>query len=235
VSNAAPHAKKGVVVNVDLEGFFPSITFPRVRGVFASLGYSPCAATLLALLCTEAPRVVVEHAGQRLFVATGERALPQGACTSPALANLVCARLDRRLRGIASHSGVAYTRYADDLTFSAEALSAQKLGHLLVTVDTIAREEGFRVHDRKTRVMRRSARQEVTGIVVNAGARVPREEVRRLRAILHDAKRFGLDEANREKREDFARWLRGKLAYLAMVDPLRGQAMLEELDTIEGR
>lgn len=233
VTNATPHARHGVVVNFDLEDFFPTLTFPRVKGVYEALGYSPCLATLLALLTTECPRVVVEHGGQRLHVAVGERALPQGACTSPMLSNLACRRLDQRLKGIASSNGLTYTRYADDLTFSAPSLSSRKLGHLCGTVEEIVKAEGFRLHAKKTRVMRTGARQEVTGIVVNAGPRVPREEVRRLRAILHDARRFGLTEANRENRPEFASWLRGKLAYLAMVEPLRGEAMLEELDEIE--
>ena len=83
VTNARPHVGKDVVVNLDLKDFFPSITFPRVRGLFESLGYSPAVATLLALLTTEAPRVQVLHDGTPFWVAAGERALPQGACTSP--------------------------------------------------------------------------------------------------------------------------------------------------------
>src|SRR5262249_27584206 len=56
VSNASPHVGKAVVVNLDLENFFPSITFPRVRAVFERHGYSGSVATILALLCTECPR-----------------------------------------------------------------------------------------------------------------------------------------------------------------------------------
>src|SRR5207249_4789992 len=82
VTNAAVHAGRGVVLNMDLESFFPSITFPRVRSVFQRLGYSPAAATILALLCTECPRRRVLYDGKPYFVATGPRGLPQGACTS---------------------------------------------------------------------------------------------------------------------------------------------------------
>src|SRR5205085_2675717 len=85
LSNARPHAGRAVVVNMDLEAFFPSITFPRVRSVFQRLGYSPAVATVLALLCTECPRRQVEYDGKPYFVATGLRGLPQGACTSPGL------------------------------------------------------------------------------------------------------------------------------------------------------
>src|SRR5262249_21779015 len=109
VSNAAEHAGQGVVVNLDLEGFFPGIGFPRVRKVFERAGYSPAVATVLGLLCTECPRTPVGYAGVRYWVATGPRALPQGACTSPALSNQVARRLDRRLGGLAARLGPRYT------------------------------------------------------------------------------------------------------------------------------
>src|SRR5204862_6251066 len=109
------------VVNADLTEFFPTITYPRVRGIFKQIGYSPAVATILALLCTESPRRTVVYAGKTFHVATGPRALPQGACTSPALSNLAARRLDSRLAGIAAKLGWQYTRYADDLSFSADA------------------------------------------------------------------------------------------------------------------
>ena len=87
LTNAAGHAGHEVLVNTDLKDFFPSITFPRVLGMFGGMGYSPAAATILALLCTECPRRTVEYAGTTYHVATGPRGLPQGACTSPALSN----------------------------------------------------------------------------------------------------------------------------------------------------
>src|SRR5262249_48501378 len=85
LTNAQPHAGRDVVVTLDLEGFFPSIGFARVRHLFRRIGYSGAVATLLALLCTECPRRRVVYAGTAYFVATGPRGLPQGACTSPAL------------------------------------------------------------------------------------------------------------------------------------------------------
>jgi hypothetical protein len=106
VTNAAVHAGKPVIVNVDLENFFPSIGFARVRHLFRRLGYSGAVATLLALLCTECPRKKVIYDGTVYFVATGPRGLPQGACTSPALSNLISRRLDRRLHGLATKLGL---------------------------------------------------------------------------------------------------------------------------------
>jgi RNA-directed DNA polymerase len=104
LTNATPHLARAAVVNADLKDFFPTITFPRVKGVFQQLGYSPAAATVLALLCTECPRNRVNYDGRELFVATGPRGLPQGACTSPGLSNLVSRGLDGRLAGFAKNS-----------------------------------------------------------------------------------------------------------------------------------
>jgi len=235
VTNARPHVGAGVVVNLDVEDFFPTITFPRVRGVFRRLGYSPAVATLLALLCTECPRRPMTLAGRTLWAAVGPRALPQGACTSPALSNQVARHLDRRLTGMTARHGWAWTRYADDLTFSASVENTKDIGRLMASVRHILAEEGFVLHPRKGRVQHRGSQQTVTGIVVNDHPALPRTEVRRLRAILHQARRDGLAAQNRENRPHFEAWLRGKLAYLAMVDPEKGRPMLAELDALVGR
>ena len=153
-TNALPHVGRHTLVNADLQDFFPSITFHRVRGALEHLGYSPAVATILALLCTESPRRTVEYAGKIFHVATGPRALPQGACTSPALSNLIVRRLDSRLAGIAAKLGWQYTRYADDLSFSApaDAEPEKKTGYLLARVRHIVGDEGFVVNEKKTRV-----------------------------------------------------------------------------------
>jgi retron-type reverse transcriptase len=234
VSNARPHLGRDVVVNLDLKDFFPTISFGRVRGLFESLGYSPSAATILALLCTESPRMAVDHDGARYWVAVGERALPQGACTSPVLSNLVTRKLDRRLAGAAKKLGWTYTRYADDLTLSAGGAPKKDMALVLARVRAIVREEGFTINEKKGRVQRAARRQEVTGIVVNEKLGVPRAEVRRLRAILHGARKTGLAAQNREARPSFEAWLRGKIAYVMMVDDAKGRALMSELDAIVG-
>src|SRR5206468_5621678 len=141
------------------------------------------------LLCTESPRRKIEYNGRTFHVATGPRGLPQGACTSPALSNLLARRLDSRLSGLAKKLGFTYTRYADDLTFSGSAEAAAKTGYLLARVRHIVADEKLTVNEYKTRVHRPNARQSVTGIVVNQSPTVPRRLRRRLRAILHHAKK----------------------------------------------
>lgn len=233
LTNAAPHAGRDVVVNLDLEGFFPSVGFARVRHLFRRQGYSGAVATLLALLCTECPRRRVVYSGTPYFVATGPRGLPQGACTSPAASNQVARRLDRRLSALSAKLGVTYTRYADDLTFSAGPGFRDKVGYLLARVRHIAQDEGFAVNAKKTRVQRPESRQVVTGLVVNKAPAVPRDIVRRLRAILHRAKTEGLAAQNRAGHPHFRGWVEGMIAYVGMVKPEVGQKFRAALDALD--
>ncbi len=234
VTNALPHRGRDVVLNLDLEGFFPTITFPRVRGLFASLGYSKAAASVLASLCTEAPRREVAYGKTRYRVAVGPRALPQGACTSPAISNQIARTLDRRLSGLCEKAGWRYTRYADDLTFSAEPGKRADIGRFIAKVRHIVEDEGFAINETKGRVQRAGGRQTVTGIVVNEPNKIglPRDEIRRLRAILHNAKKTGLAKQNRENRPRFEAYLRGKIAYLAMIDRDKAAALKRDLDAL---
>jgi hypothetical protein len=220
-------------VNLDLEAFFPTIIFPRVRGFFASLGYSKAAATVLALLCTEAPRRDVEYAGKPVRVAVGPRALPQGACTSPAISNQIARTLDRRLSALCQKAGWSYTRYADDLTFSAPPGKREDIGRFLAKVRHIVEDEGFAINEKKGRVQRAGGRQTVTGIVVNnEKLRLPREELRRLRALLHNAKKTGLAEQNKDGIPHFEAHVRGKIAYVAMIDREKGAELLRKLEAL---
>jgi hypothetical protein len=212
VSNARQHVGKPVVLKLDLKDFFPSVTFPRVRGLFVALGYPYAVASALALLCTEYAREPFDRDGTRYYISIGPRHLVQGAPTSPALANLVAWRLDRRLGGLAARRGYTYTRYADDLTFSGDDVAGVQ--RLRTAVQRIVADERFTVNVKKTRVARRSARQTVTGLVVNDGLAAPRQTRRRLRAILHNAGKTGLAAQNRDQRRDFRAYLQGLIGHV---------------------
>lgn len=214
ITNARAHAGKAVVVCADLRDFFPTITYPRVRGLFAAMGYGRSVATALALLCTTR----LPHAGRRV--------LPQGAPTSPALSNMIAHRLDCRLTGLARQLGFTYTRYADDCTFSGEP---RALGVLLRMVRRIVRAERFFLHTDKLRIHRRGACQQVTGLVVNAQPAVSRTERRRLRAVLHQARATGLEAQNRTRHADFTEYLRGKIAFISMVNAAHGAPLRQAL------
>jgi hypothetical protein len=216
--NARAHAGKAVVVRLDLKEFFPSIRFRRVKGVFAGCGYNEGIATLLALLCTEAPRVAATLDGQTRYVAIGERQLPQGACTSPAITNLLCRRMDARLVGIARAYGFTYTRYADDLVFSHSDLAAP-VGLLLGRIHAVIAAEGYTINAKKTRVMRPQHRQAVTGVVVNETPRISRRDLRRFRAFLHHCETEGLLTVSERIGKNAAAHAGGYLAFIHMINP----------------
>lgn len=234
VTNAEAHLGAEVLLKFDLTDFFPTIHYNRVVGLFASLGYpsgnglfgtddrSRQVAPTLARLCTYA------H-DPRAFM-TG--LVPQGAPTSPALSNLVCRGLDARLDGLARRNGGAYTRYADDLTFSFPA-DPPAIGRFRWWVDQVCHQEGFFVNRKKSRVIRRSQRQTVTGIVTNDALRVPRDQRRRFRATLHNCRLHGLESQSRG-RPGFADYLRGFASYIHMVDPEEGAALLKQVDELLG-
>ena len=234
VTNATKHVARDVIVTLDIKDFFPTISFVRVRGLFKALGYSPAASTVIAALTTAAPTRPIEYDGKKYEVAVGDPVLPQGAPTSPGISNLIARRLDRRLNGLARKAGWTYTRYADDLAFSAGSRNKDKVPWLIRQVKEIVKSEGFTVHAKKGRVMRKGGKQQITGVIVNDKPGLDRREVRRLRAVLHRAKREGLAAQNRENHPKYAAHLRGKLAYLAMIDPAKGKAMLAELDALDG-
>lgn len=222
VSNARPHVGAETVVNLDLQDFFPSIGYRRVKGLFRAFGYSEAAATIFGLLCTQPETEEVSLDGRRYFVATGGRRLPQGAPTSPAVTNILCRRLDRRLLKVADELGFVYTRYADDLSFSASGEGLRHLGNLLERVKAVVAHEGFNVHPDKTRVLRRSRQQEVTGVVVNSKPNVSRRELKRFRATLYQVEKDGPAGKRWGRSPDVIASLQGYANFVYMVNPAKG-------------
>jgi RNA-directed DNA polymerase len=229
VSNAAPHVGAKVVINVDLKDFFPTVTFRRVKGVFRSHGHAESVATVLALLCTEPEVEEVELDGRRYFVALGDRRLPQGAPTSPALTNLLCRRLDRRLEAAAASFGFVYTRYADDLTLSSQAPARGATAKALNVLRAVVTSEGFVLHPDKTRVLHRGRRQEVTGLTVNRSLGVERAELRRFRALLHQLDARGPEGLRWGQSNDVFAAALGFANYVAMVQPEKGAALRSQV------
>ena len=168
MTNALPHAGRAVVIRMDIVDFFGTTSERRVRRLFRVLGWDAETAALLTRLTTDGG------------------ALPQGAPTSPRLANLVNVRLDARLAALAVRLGGTYTRYADDLTFSFAETQHGALADLLAATTKIIRQEGYALHlDRKLQIRRRHHRQTVTGLVINDHVALPRSRRRWLRAVEH--------------------------------------------------
>lgn len=232
VSNALPHVKADVVVNIDMKDFFPTISYPRVKGVFKSFGYSEQLSTIFALICTEAECDEIQLDGQTYFAAGMERALPQGAPTSPAITNIICRKLDARLKGIAAKLNFQYTRYADDLTFSASGEATSNLKTLMGFIKKIIKEEKLVIHPDKVRVLRKGARKEVTGIVVNDRPTVNAKELDRFRALIFQIEKDGIAGKHWNNSPNLLASIKGFASFVAMVDPIKGKPLLERVNKI---
>ncbi|MCA9184684.1 MAG: reverse transcriptase family protein [Pirellulaceae bacterium] len=239
---AAPHVGRACVTKIDLEDFFPTVTRSWVRGIFQSAGYPDAVSVLLAGLCTNsAPHDVWQDMREQLprqrlryieaLYATPH--LPQGAPSSPTLANLAAFRLDCRLSGLARKMELTYTRYADDLAFSSDSPATRDIHRRLPYIYAIVMEEGFRIHFRKTRVMPSAGRQFLTGLVVNDRLNITRTDYDVLKAILTNCVRHGPDGQNRDRRNDFRAHLSGRIAFVESVHPERGNKLRQLFERIQ--
>ena len=244
-SYALPHADRPVVVRLDLEAFFASVTVSRIYGIWRTAGYpEPVAHCLAGLVTSVLPRSawrsIPQPADDGLLDAhwrLGRRLaaphLPQGAPTSPAMANLAAFRLDVRLTALAASWGGRYTRYADDLAFSGAPGWGTGTSRLIDAIEVVVRDEGFRLNARKTGVMPRAGRQRLGGLVVIDQPRVARQYVDLVRGIVHNCRRFGPSSQNRHDHPAFEEHLRGRIAWVAQHDPVRGARLMAEHDAVD--
>jgi RNA-directed DNA polymerase len=233
-----PHVGQRIVIRLDLKQFFPSVGAGRVRRLFETAGYPRAVVRLLTGLCTNVvPGDVLDQPAWK-----GDRRvaralltnphLPQGAPTSPALANLCVHRLDCRLAALAEKLGARYTRYADDLAFSGGRELERAARRFQVQVGCIVLDEGFCLNMRKTRFMRRAIRQQLVGIVVNDRPNVIRCEYDTLRAVLHNCVCQGPESQNRAGHRRFRDHLLGRITYLEQFHRQRGlrlRALFEQI------
>ncbi|MEE4716252.1 trypsin-like peptidase domain-containing protein [Pseudomonas alliivorans] len=225
VANARPHCRKKYVFNIDLENFFGTITFRRVRGMLMAKPYS---------LSPETASVIAH-------LTTVDGLLPQGAPSSPVISNMICASLDRELYSLAKRHRAVYTRYADDMTFSFYTPIqyvprglvewceldgkpnhySSKVGHELAAVIAI---QGFKINEDKVRLQGERERQLVTGLVTNQKPNVPRPYIRKTAALVHSVEKFGLEvstsifkEKNPNTTANIETHLQGRLLYIKQV------------------
>ncbi|MCR5077617.1 MAG: reverse transcriptase family protein [Prevotella sp.] len=221
VDNALPHVGKRYVLSLDLKDFFPSIRRQQIADCLSAepFGFSPAAVQLVSGLVTA--RI------------GGEDALAQGFATSPILSNFVCREMDQEIAAVARRMGANYTRYADDLTLSADADVLRPGDELVQEVGAIVRRHGFTLNDRKTHLQRRGRRQAVTGLMVTEKVNVSRRYVREIRSLLYIWERYGYEDACQAAWKHYRQQhgktkghqhhvplnavLRGKLNYLRMV------------------
>lgn len=200
VRNGRMHGGKQYLLRLDLANFFPSIGFKQVKNVFQSFGFSSDVSSFLSDLCLLAG------------------VLPQGAPTSPMLANLVFRQADVQISLACENFGIAYSRYADDLTFSSDSPIPRGF---VSRIRRIIRKSGFLVNEKKFSSKGPGQRLITTGMVVNVSVHPPRPLRRRLRAKFHQASLHPsqfVDDANE---------LLGWAAFVNSYDTALGRTYLE--------
>lgn len=242
VTGAARHVASDIVISLDLTTFFARVTAPRIYGTLRQSGYSEQIAHAITGLCTNSvpPRVLAAmppggSADERFALrrALAANHLPQGAPSSPMLANLAIRRLDSRLTGWAEKMDATYTRYADDLAFSGSGALAKRPDAFVRGVRRIVEGEGHLVNPTKTRIKRQGVRQSVTGIVVNEHLNVARVEHDRLKATLHNCVTHGPATQNHGRVNDFRAHLLGRITWVESLNPARGQKLRQEFARID--
>jgi retron-type reverse transcriptase len=237
----APHVGRRIVLRMDLQDFFPTFGAARIATFFRIAGYPESVADLLAGLCTTTtPRSLWSNRAKRGDYTAAYAArdlysrphLPQGAPTSPALANICTYRTDCRLTGLAKSAGADYTRYADDLAFSGDRDFEKCVDRFSIHVAAILLEEGFSVNHRKTRIMRQGVRQHLAGAVVNDKINIPRPDFDVLKATLTNCIRKGPQTQNRDAHPDFRAHLTGRIAFVESLNAAKGRRLRSLLHQI---
>lgn len=242
IDNASIHVGMHYVFNTDIKDFFPSISQARVWKLLQleQYGFRQQIASIVAGLCCM--QVVKKDPDSGELIKS--YVLPQGSPASPILTNMVCQTLDRRLGGLAKRFNLRCSRYADDITFSSSHNIYTKNGEFITELRRIIEGQNFKMNEPKTRLQRRSERQEVTGVIVSDKVNVNRQYVRDLHSILYIWERYGYDTAfarfsayysqnkplNPIGGDGFmANVIKGKLMYMKMVkgedDPVFNRLM----------
>jgi RNA-directed DNA polymerase len=246
-TNGYIHKSSTMILKVDLLRFFDTITEKRVCGFFKYLGYHPNVAYDLAQLTTVYPTERFWHSltldeiqligGKIKF---DEAVLPQGAPTSPQLANCIATSLDKRLYRLSIYLNCRYSRYADDLAFSV-GVGNGRLPSLKL-VRSIVEDEGFFINERKTALLKRGMKQYITGLTVTHGFHVPKNFRQEVYKHLYYSRKYGPFEHLKRWMKDnnvrseimygFKDWLQGTIAYIYSIDQRNGKKMFEQFNKI---
>ncbi len=212
--NAVEHINQELVINVDIQDFFPSIKYPEVYKVFFYAGYTKQVSYLLAKLCTNNNDV-----------------LPQGAPTSPILSNIICYKLDSRLSALVKKIGGKYSRYADDITISGK----KSIKSVLPLIKKIIEDEGYTVNEDKVRLQYKNGRQSVTGLTVNSKVAVNKDLIKELDKAIFYIKKYGISDHMEHincDRAFYKEHLYGIAYFVNMIDRQKGQIYLRKLSEL---
>lgn len=210
-TNAIAHVNKNYVLGIDLKDFFPSIKSKSVKRIFKSVGYTSRIAKDFANICTYLDK------------------LPQGAPTSPTLANLVSLNLDRAISKYCTQRNLEYTRYADDITISGSKRMSRHKNNIIKIIE----KNGFNVNYEKVRVISKGSKQKVTGVIVNDKISIGRQKKKTLRAIVHNILVKGPVSQNKDNDPFFRERIFGYLAFAKAIEPEFATPLIKSLKEVD--
>lgn len=208
IESGLKHKDNLFFLSMDIHNFFDSISRYSVKNFFFSLGFSSDVVYLLTELCTF------------------DDSLPQGAVTSPYLANLICGKLDARILGLCKKRNIEYSRYADDLCFSSDKL--YDLNKIVPIITEIAEDEGFEINTAKTHFSSNYSRKTILGITLNDNSIHANYELKRcIRAQIFNSITKG-DYSNRQ-------YILGMIAYISDVEPKYKNKIVSYIKDVSSR
>ena len=216
---AARHLGNKVVLCMDVYDFFGSLSLFQTYAAFGYMLKYLSKSNKIFKYTTDDIKILVG-------LTTYKGHVPQGAPTSPALANIICRQLDRELQDLADTNNVIYTRYADDISFSHKDKKF-RITKLIDPVKTIIRYYGFKLNKTKTRVLRPHRRMCITGVVINEKLSVPKYVWRNVRAQLHNLIKYEKTLSFEEQQK-----LRGKIEWIGLFRPQLKTTFLEQLGKV---
>ena len=215
---AEKHVGKSLIISMDLSNFFSSIHAGRIFRIFQSMGYKKDVSAYLASCCLhQTPLEMLDDIDSHGRAFLRKPHLPQGACSSPYLANLSAFNLDLRLNAFAISLGFDYSRYADDLAFSTQNRS--KAQSLLKGATQIIKEEGFHINPEKLRYQPASQQQRLCGLIVNEKLNLSRQTLKALEAELFNCVNSGINNQNRRRVNNYRCHLRGRISHVGNCAP----------------
>lgn len=213
LDNARLHCGRDEMLKIDISDFFPSIEFRRIMSVFTELGYSQKVSFILARLCSL------------------DGVLPQGAATSPSISNIICKKMDRQFYETCRRLGLRYTRYSDDITISGREIKKGNIRYFFEIIEKF----GFKVNQKKVRILRSNDKKIVTGLDITTGKpRVCREYRRSISKDIYFVWSVGLSAHVARKRIFEPRYLEqliGRINFWKLVEPDNPQ-MLKSYERI---
>jgi len=200
------------LITLDINNYFDSIHYSSIYKIFnINLQFSRQIATILTKLTTY------------------EHRLPQGAPTSPCLANIYLYSFDNYLSNYCKKMKVTYTRFGDDMIFS----SNSDIIYIINKINFLLKQRGLKIATQKTTISTNlTNRVPILGLIVSDSVYVPKKERKLVEAILINSQKTGLERQNIHQIKNFTEHIKGRVNNIIQISSNRKKKYLALLNNI---